>query len=80
MSRVIPSRVFLKKQYEAKASERFEAENQGFEAHMRATRCTEFITTGAHPEHDTHLCLCKKGHKGYHQDKTTGFSWRWEEA
>lgn len=79
MSQVVPSRVFLKKQYEATASERFEEENQRLEAHMRANKCTEFITTGWHPEHDTHLCLRKKGHRGYHQDKTTGFSWRWEE-
>lgn len=80
MSRVIPSYVFLRKQYAAKASERFEEENQRLEAHIRANKCTEFITTGAHPEHDTHLCLRKKGHKGYHQDKITGFNWKWEEA
>lgn len=80
MSRVIPAYVFQAKQHAANARERFEEENQRLEARMCATKCTEFITTGAHPEHDTHLCLRKKGHKGYHQDKTTGFSWRWEQA
>ena len=80
MSRVIPSYVFLSKQYAAKASERFEEENQRLEAHTRATKCCTLIATGEHPEHDTHLCLRKKGHKGYHQDKTTGFNWKWEEA
>ncbi|MBF9011325.1 hypothetical protein [Corynebacterium phoceense] len=80
MSRVIPAYVLQAKQRKARASERFEEENQRLEAHTRATKCTEFITTGEHPEHDTHLCLRKKGHKGYHQDKTTGFSWKWEEA
>ena len=42
MSQVVPSRVFLKKQYEATASERFEEENQRLEAHMR-------------PHHGTHI-------------------------
>lgn len=79
MSRVIPAYVLQAKRYAATARERFEEENQRLEARMCATKCCDFITTGAHPEHDTHLCLRKKGHKGYHQDKTTGFSWRWEE-
>lgn len=74
MSRVIPAYVLQAKQRKASAWERFEEENQRLEAHMRANKCTEFITTGAHPEHDTHLCLRKKGHKGYHHDKTTGFN------
>lgn len=79
MRRVIPSYVFLKKQHAASASARFEEENQRLEARMSAAKCCELITTGAHPEHDTHLCLRKKGHKGYHQDKITGFNWKWEE-
>ena len=78
MSQVVPDYVFLNKQYRAKASERFEEENQRLEAHTRANKCCTLITTGSHPEHDTHLCLRKKGHKGYHQDKTTGLSWKWE--
>lgn len=79
MGHVIPAHVFQGKQHAASASQRFEEENQRLEARMSATKCCELITTGAHPEHDTHLCLRKKGHKGYHQDKNTGLSWKWEE-
>ncbi|MHB2251407.1 hypothetical protein [Corynebacterium aurimucosum] len=79
MRKVVPVHVFQAKLRKATAWERFEEENQRLEAHMLATKCCTLISTGAHPEHDTHLCLRKKGHQGYHQDKTTGFSWRWEE-
>jgi len=79
MSRVIPAYVLQSKQY-ASAREHVEEENRQFEAHTRATKCCTLITTGWHPEHNTHLCLRKKGHKGYHQDKTTGLNWKWEEA
>ncbi|HAT1186897.1 hypothetical protein ACL1IT_01105 [Corynebacterium striatum] len=78
MNRVIPAYVLQAKQRKANARERFEEENQRLEAHTRDTYCCTLITTGAHPEHDTHLCLRKKGHKGYHQDKNTGFNWKWE--
>lgn len=80
MSRVIPAYVFQAKLHKASARERFEEENQRLEAHTRDTKCCALIVTGAHPEHGTHLCLRKKGHKGYHQDKTTGFNWKWEET
>lgn len=79
MGSVIPAHVFQGKQYAANAADRFEKENQRLEERMRATKCCALVTTGAHPEHDTHLCLRKKGHKGYHQDKNTGLSWKWEE-
>lgn len=80
MRQVVPVHVFQAKLRRATAKERFEEENQRLEAHMLATKCCTLITTGAHPEHDTHLCLRKKWHKGDHHDKITGFSWRWEEA
>lgn len=64
MNRVIPAYVLQAKQRKANARERFEEENQRLEAHTRDTYCCTLITTGAHPEHDTHLCLRKKRTQG----------------
>lgn len=56
----------------------FDRQSEALEKHARHKKCCEFIETGTHPMDDWHLCLRTKGHKGFHMDKHTGFTWKWE--
>lgn len=53
----------------------FRGGDRRLEVRTRAAKCCALVTAGAHPEHDTHLCLREKGHQGYYKDELTGFSW-----
>lgn len=77
MGEVIHHSRLAMKRLQVEASERFERGNQALEKHTRDGKCCEMVLTGSHPEYDTHLCLRKKDHQGYHMDKTTGFNWKW---
>lgn len=62
----------------ARENERAREMEERAEQHALRTQCCEMVLTGGDPEYDTHICLRKKDHKGYHMDKITGFSWKWE--
>lgn len=69
---------FQKRRNTTRAKELFKRENQHLEKTLKKNKCCAMETTGTHPQDDQHICLRTKGHKGYHTDKTTGFTWKWE--
>lgn len=78
MSVVDRSADFTRKRYEEEARERSRRWDEHLEQETRAGKCCATLETGHDPDHDFHLCLRKKGHKGYHMDKITGLSWKWD--
>lgn len=61
----------------AQAVDQFNRHSEWLEQQAKNNKCCTILETGMHPEDDTHICLRRKGHKGYHTDKTTGLTWRW---
>lgn len=77
MGDVIRTHIFALRRREVEHAEIARQERERL-AIMEATKCCVLITTGSHPEDDTHLCLRPKDHPGYHVDKITGFTWKWK--
>lgn len=75
---VLPYRL-AEKRRQRNAKDIFDRETVQLEEQLREKKCCEMVETGSNPYDDVHLCLRKKGHKGYHMDKETGFQWKWEE-
>ena len=71
---------FAERRAHTRAVERFNQETERLAAALEAGKCCATLETGNYPEHDFHLCLRTKDHKGYHMDKTTGLNWKWSDT
>lgn len=71
---------FTRRRTNVQLEQAFEKHSQYLEEKAKQGKCCSYVETGAHPTDDWHLCLRTKGHKGYHKDEFTNFSWKWEQV